>query len=252
MTSEAVSQRKRLPWGRLIVAFLAIAAAIVAIRLLPIGVWLTQFQDWVRSMGPIGYVLYALAYIVCCVLFVPASALTLGAGAIFGFAKGSAVVLVGATLGATASFLLARTAMRHRIEHMTSGNAKFRALDRAISRDGGKIVFLVRLAVVFPFTYINFAFGLTGIRLIPYMVATFFGIIPATLAFVYLSATAAQAATGTADKTKLAINIAGAIIAVIVSIYVGRIATRAIKKAGVDDEVTGSQEVTEGHQLTPL
>lgn len=227
--------RRRIPWLRIALIVVVVAIVAIAMRLLPIAEWLTAFQGWVRGMGAWGYVLYALAYIVCCVLFIPASALTLGAGAIFGFAKGSAVVLVGATLGATASFLLARTVLRRRVESMTASNAKFRALDRAISREGGRIVFLVRLAVVFPFTYINFAFGLTGIRLWSYVVATFFGIIPATLAFVYVSSTAAQAVTGAADKTRLTVNIAGAIIAIIVSGYVGRIATQAIRKAGVDE-----------------
>jgi uncharacterized membrane protein YdjX (TVP38/TMEM64 family) len=244
---STAAARRRTPWLRFAAVAAVVIVAIVAMRILPVGEWLAAFQSWVRGLGPAGYVLYALAYIVCCVLFIPASALTLGAGAIFGFAKGSIVVLIGATLGATASFLLARTVLRKRVESMTASNAKFRALDRAISRDGGKIVFLVRLAVVFPFTYINFAFGLTGIRLGAYVIATFLGIIPATLAFVYLSATAAQAVTGAADRTRLTINIVGVIIAIIVSAYVGRIATRAIRKAGIDDPDEGTEpgELTE-------
>ncbi len=244
---EPTSKPHKLPLLKIGIAVAILVALVVATRLLPVGAWLGSFQTWVRSTGPAGYVIYVLAYILCCILFVPASALTLGAGAIFGFAKGSIIVLIGATLGAAASFLLARTVLRHRIESMTSGNAKFRALDRAISRDGGKIVFLVRLAVIFPFTYINFAFGLTGIRLLPYTIATFLGIIPATLAFVYASSTAAQAATGSGDRTKLIINIAGAIVAIIVSGYVGRIATQAIRKAGVDE---AAEEAKDG-KATP-
>ena len=59
-----------------------------------------SFKAWVQGVGPIGYVLYVLVYVVCCVLLVPALALTLGAGAIFGFAGGAIVNLIGATLGA--------------------------------------------------------------------------------------------------------------------------------------------------------
>ncbi len=243
---EQKAAARKLPFLKIGIAVAILIALVVATRLLPIGAWLEAFQTWVRSTGPAGYVIYVLAYILCCVLFVPASALTLGAGAIFGFAKGSIIVLIGATLGATASFLLARTVLRHRIESMTSGNAKFRALDRAIARDGAKIVFLVRLAVVFPFTYINFAFGLTGIRLVPYIVATFLGIIPATLAFVYVSSTAAQAATGSGDRTRLIINVAGAVIAIIVSGYVARIATQAIRKAGVDEAAEEAKDGKSG------
>ena len=59
-----------------------------------------------------------------------------------------------------------------------------------------KIVFLVRLAVVFPFTWVNYAFGLTAIPLWRYVLATFLGIIPATAAFVFASSAATKAATG--------------------------------------------------------
>ena len=103
---------------------------------------LRSFQTWVVGLGPAGWVLYALVYAVCCVLFVPASILTLGAGALYGLGTGTAIVLAGATLGATLSFLLAKSVLRKRIEKMTAGNAKFAALDRAIAKDGAKIVFL--------------------------------------------------------------------------------------------------------------
>ncbi|MDL2718950.1 MAG: TVP38/TMEM64 family protein [Acidobacteriota bacterium] len=194
---------------------------------------LHSFQSWVVGLGPLGWVLYAIVYAVCCVLFVPASILTLGAGALYGLGTGTVVVLAGATLGATLSFLLAKSVLRKRIERMTAGNAKFQALDRAIGKEGAKIVFLVRLAPVFPFTYINYAFGLTGVRTLPYVVASFFGMIPGTFAYVYLGSAAAGAAASEADTTKKIVQIAGAIVALVVTIFVARVATRAIKSAGV-------------------
>ena len=193
-----------------------------------------QFQLYVQGLGAAGYVLYVLAYIVCCVFFIPAIALTLGAGAIYGFALGSVIVIIGGTLGATAAFLLARTIFRKRVEAMTAGNAKFRALDRAIAKEGAKIVFLIRLAPIFPFTWVNYAFGLTGISTLRYVLATFFGIIPVTLAFVWASAAATAAATGSASTLKTTINVVGVIVAIAVTTWVARIATQAIKRAGVD------------------
>ena len=196
---------------------------------------LRNFQGWVVGLGPAGWVLYALVYAVCCVLFVPASILTLGAGALYGLGTGTGVVLAGATLGATLSFLLAKTALRKRIEGMTAGNAKFAALDRAITKEGAKIVFLVRLSPVFPFTYINYAFGLTGVRTAPYVLASFVGMIPGTFAYVYLGAAARAAASGGTDATRKALQIGGAVAAVLVSIFVARVASKAIKGAGVDE-----------------
>jgi uncharacterized membrane protein YdjX (TVP38/TMEM64 family) len=215
---------------RIVIAVLFVVAFVMAVRLLPIGDWIAQFQAWVRAAGPLGYVAYALAYVVCCVFLVPALALTLGAGAIFGFAAGTAVVIVGATLGATAAFVLARTVLRARVERMTAGNEKFRALDRAITAEGTKILWLVRLSGFPPFTWVNYAFGLTGVRLAPYVVITFFGIIPGTLAFTYAGAAGAAALTGSGNRIALIVTAVGAVV---VAVFVGRIALKAIRKAGV-------------------
>ncbi len=220
---------------KILLGVLFVAGIVVLFRVLPVTAWIGEFQHSVRGMGWLGYVLYVLVYIVCCVLIIPSIALTLGAGAIYGFVVGSIIVVIGATLGATAAFLLARTILRKRVETMTAANARFRALDKAIAREGAKIVFLVRLAPIFPFTWVNYAFGLTGIGLVPYVLATFFGIIPAALAFVWLSATATAAATGTASTTRIVINVAGAIVAILVTVFVARLATVAIKRAGVDE-----------------
>ncbi len=199
---------------------------------MPIGPWLRQFQLYVRGLGPLGYVVYTLGYAVVG-LFFPASILTIGAGALFGVVAGSIVVAIGATLAATIAFLLAKTVLRDRIEEMAAKNPKFHAVDRAIAREGAKIVVLVRLAAVFPFLFVNYAFGLTGIGAIAYVIATFIGILPGTVAFVWLGAAGAAAATQ--NKAKTIITIVGVIVAFAVSIFVAHIANRAIKRAGVDE-----------------
>ena len=215
------------------VAVVAVLVAfVIIVRTLPVAEWLESFKGWVQGQGAIGYVLYALVYIVCCVLLVPALALTLGAGAIFGFAGGAIVNVISATLGATAAFLLARGALRARVERMTAGHVKFRALDRAITREGTKIMWLVRLSGFPPFTWVNYAFGLTGIRLTPYVITTFFGIIPGSLAFTYAGAAGAAALTGSGNRIVLIVTAVGAIV---VSAFIARLATRAIARAGVDE-----------------
>jgi uncharacterized membrane protein YdjX (TVP38/TMEM64 family) len=216
---------------KIVIAVVVIAAIIAVGRVLPIRQWLEAFKGYVAGLGALGYVLYALVYALCVVSFVPASILTLGAGAVFGVAKGSIVVIAGATLGATLAFLLARTVLRKSIEKKIAGNAKFRALDQAIAREGAKIVLLVRLAPVFPFTYTNYAFGLTGIPLGAYVAATFIGMIPATIAFVYLGFAAANIGKG-----RTIIFIVGGVVAVIASAFVGRVATQAIKNSGLRTE----------------
>ena len=193
---------------------------------------LRSFQQAVVGLGPLGWVVYALVYAACCILFVPASLLTLGAGAIYGLPLGFAIVLTGATLGATVSFLLARGALRKKVEGMTAKNPGFLALDRAIAREGAKIVFLVRLSPLFPFTYVNYAFGMTGVRTLPYVAATVVGMIPGGLAYVWLGTAAATAGSPEADWTRKGLQIGGALAALLVSLFVASIATRAVRDAG--------------------
>lgn len=240
MSSEAgipaaAPQKSGVPIVKIVVAVAVLAAFIVAVKLLPTDEWLRALQDYVKGLGAVGWIVYALVYALCCVLFVPASLLTLGAGVIFGLVEGTIVVVIGATLGAVASFLLARTVMRSKIEGMTAGNEKFRALDRAIGKEGAKIVFLIRLSPLFPFTYINYGFGLTGVRTLPYALATLVGIIPGTFAFVYIGSLLATAA-GDATTTQKAIQIAGLAITIVVTILVTKIARNAMKKTGLEDE----------------
>lgn len=234
-TKPTAETGRRLRIGPLIVIAAVIAALAIVFSMLPIAAWLVAFQAWVQGLGPLGWLVYALAYAACVTLFVPASLLTLGAGAIYGLGIGVAVVLAGATLGATLSFLLARTLLRDRVEHMTRDNVRFRALDRAIAKEGAKIVFLVRLAPVFPFTYINYAFGLTGVATMPYVLASLVGMTPATFAYVYLGYAAAHAASRS-DGTRTVVQIVGAIAAIAVTVLVARIATRAIREAGVEEQ----------------
>ena len=219
-------------YAKPIVIALIVIAAIIAIRFFPVGSWLTSFQTYVKHAGPIGYVLYAVGYALIALVF-PGSLLTIGAGAIFGIVGGTIVVLIGATLTASIAFILARTVLRERIEKITAKNPKFRAVDKAIAKEGTKIVLLVRLAAVFPFTIVNYAFGLTGIRFVPYVAATAIGILPGTIAFVYIGAAAASVATQ--NRTKLTFTIVGLVIAIAVSVFVARVAHNAIRRAGVEE-----------------
>jgi uncharacterized membrane protein YdjX (TVP38/TMEM64 family) len=215
-----------------ILAIALIAAFVIAIRTLPVALWLEQFKSWVQGMGMLGYVLYVLVYMLCCVLLIPAFALTVGAGAIFGFVAGSIVVLIGATLGASLAFLLARTVLRRRVETFVEGHPKVAAVDRAIGREGVKLMLLCRVSGFPPFTWVNYGFGLTGVRFSQYFLTTLFGIIPGVLAFSYAGAAGAAVATGQGNRIGLIVTAIGAVL---VSVYIARIALKAIRRAGVEE-----------------
>lgn len=216
-----------------VVAGLAVLAGLVILfRLLPVATWLREFQTYVRGLGMLGYVVYVLVYAVCVVVLVPASLLTIGAGAIFGAVAGTIVNVTGATIGAMLAFLLARTVLRHRVESMIERHAKLAAVDRAIAREGTKLMLLCRISGFPPFTWVNYAFGLTGVSFLSYFLTTLFGIIPASFALTYAGAAGAAVASGKGNRIGLIVTAIGVVL---VSTYIARIATKAIRRAGVEE-----------------
>lgn len=190
--ASAESEKSGLPVTRIVVGVLAVVALVAFGRTL--GGPLQEFARWVDGLGFFAPLVFAVAYAAAVVAFAPASVLTIAAGAIFGIAKGTIYTLAGATLGATAAFLIARYVAREKVEKMIAGNEKFAAIDRAVGQDGRKIVFLLRLTPVFPFSMGNYALGLTRVRFVDYVVACA-GMLPGTLLYVYSGYVAGQVAS---------------------------------------------------------
>ena len=90
----------------------------------------------------------------------------------------------GASLGSIGAFLVSRYLARGAVERRIAGEPRFAAIDRAVQREGLKITFLLRLTPVVPFVLLNYALGLTRVRLVDYAVACI-GMLPATLLYVY-------------------------------------------------------------------
>lgn len=176
----APSTTLRLTRGALVVA--VVGALLFAGR--SVGAYIPAFAQWVDGLGALGPLVFILGYIVATVAFIPGSLLTLAAGAIFGIARGAAYVFVAATLGATAAFLVSRYLARRFVERKVAGNPRFASIDRAIETQGRRIVFLLRLSPVFPFNLLNYALGLTRVRLADYVVASL-GMLPGTILYVY-------------------------------------------------------------------
>jgi uncharacterized membrane protein YdjX (TVP38/TMEM64 family) len=153
-----------------------------------------DFLRGLSDLGPWGPILFIGAYALSCVLFIPASLLTLGGGAVYGLFPGGLYVLIGANLGSAACFLLGRTYARGWIENRVAGNERFAAVDRAVEREGWKVVALARLSPVIPFSLLNYAFALTRVPLRHYLAASALGMIPGTLLYVYAGALAGSVA----------------------------------------------------------
>lgn len=190
---------------------------------------LREALDAITRLGPWGPVLFVLTYVAATVFFLPGSILTLGAGAVFGVVWGSLYVSAGSTLGATAAFLVGRHLARDAIARKIGGSARFAAIDRAVADEGWKIVGLTRLSPVFPFTLLNYAFGLTKVSLRDYVLASWIGMMPGTVMYVYLGSLAQAASSGrTRTTAEWALYGIGLLATVSVTIFVTRIARRAL------------------------
>ena len=174
--------RKPLPIGRVLFGLVAIIALVALGR--TYGVFLHRFAEWVEGLGALGPIVFILGYIGATVAFIPGSVLTVAAGAIFGLGKGVLYVMTGATLGSSVAFLLARYVAREAVEQRIAGNAKFAAVDRAVGREGWKIVVLLRLSPVFPYNLLNYGLGLTKVRFRDYVLASI-GMLPGSFLYTY-------------------------------------------------------------------
>lgn len=215
---------------------IAIVVAGVALALAlgrAVGGYVEPFRAWVADLGAVGPAVFALVYAAAVVAFVPGSALTLAAGAIFGVATGAITVFVAAVVGSCAAFLIARYLARSAVEARIAKNEKFAAVDRAIGREGRKIAFLLRLSPAIPFTLLNYALGLTRVSFRDYLLASL-GMIPGTLLYVYLGAVAGDAASasaGNAEVWQTVLKAVGLVATAAVTIYVTVLARRALREA---------------------
>ena len=204
--------------------------------------------QWIDNLGAIAPIVFILIYIIATVAFLPGSILTLGAGVVFGIFEGSIYVFVGATIGATLAFLVGRYLARGWISKKIAGNQKFSAIDRAVGNEGLKIVLLTRLSPVFPFNLLNYGLGITGVSLKDYVLGSV-GMIPGTIMYVYIGSLAGSIATiggeTQADANPVAqwaIRIIGFIATVAVTLYVTKIARKALDES-IDTGDTAKQQV---------
>jgi uncharacterized membrane protein YdjX (TVP38/TMEM64 family) len=229
--STAAPSRPTSTWIRWLVLGVIAAAVIAAFVFFDIRRLLQQTLDGLQSLGPWGPVLFILIYVVATVLLIPGSVLTLGAGTLFGVVWGSVYVSIAATLGATAAFLIGRYSAREWVAAKIAGSKAFAAIDRAVAAEGWKIVGLTRLSPVFPFTLLNYAFGLTQVSLRHYVLASWIGMMPGTVMYVYLGSIARLGATGaeltTGQRVLYGVGLAATLA---VTIVITRIARRALAK----------------------
>ncbi len=221
-----------------IIRVMIVLAVVVVLVLLgrQLSGQLPRLTTAVDALGVWGPIVFIAAYAVACVAFVPASLLTLAAGALFGVVRGTVFVLIGATLGSLAAFLIARYLARDWIAARVAKDPRFAAIDAAIAEQGRKVVFLLRLSPVIPFNVLNYALGLTTVRVGDFILASA-GMLPGTLLYVYSgnlagvvagASNAAAPPKGPAFYTVLGLGLAATAA---VTVLVTRVAKKALADA---------------------
>ncbi len=165
--------------------------------------WVIQYRDqldaaaleqWVNNAGAAGPIVFMLLYAIGTVFFFPGSVLTLAGGAIFGPVLGTFYNLTGATLGATLAFIISRYLASDWVERKTGGRLK--QLKEGVEGEGWRFVAFVRLVPLFPFNLLNYALGLTRIKLWHYILASYICMLPGAFAYTYLGYAGREAVAG--------------------------------------------------------
>ncbi len=223
-----------------------IAAMLLAVAVLPIREWLSVAIVWIESHRSLAWILYIAAYITATVLVIPGTIPTLAAGFVFGLPVGVMLVMAGSVAGAAAAFLVGRFLARDWVEQRVRKLPRFNALDKATRHEGFLIVLLARLSPLFPFNLLNYAFALTAVRFRDYVLASWIGMAPATVLYVYFGSIAKDLAEliagniegGVAGRVLLIVGLSATLI---LTVFITRKATRTLAQH-LDQEITESPE----------
>jgi len=218
-----------------VLALLAVAFLLVFLYFLDVQELFQVALAWISDLGPWGPVFFIVFYILATVFFLPGLIPTMAAGVLFGVIRGTLLVSISSISGAILAFLIGRYLAREWVAAMIRGNQKFEAIDAAVAEEGWKIVGLTRLSPVFPFNLLNYAFGLTQVSLKDYFLASWIGMLPGTVMYVYIGSLAGNLASlGSGERSRTSAEWAlygvGLMATVALTLYLTRIAQRALKR----------------------
>jgi uncharacterized membrane protein YdjX (TVP38/TMEM64 family) len=216
---------------RRIVAILAAIVILVAVALLVPLPTAMQLRDWANSVGPWFPLAFLGAHIVVTVFPFPRTAFTLAAGLLFGPALGVAIAVVASTVSAVIALLLVRAA-GWQLDRLVS-HPKLDAVDARLRQRGWPVVISMRLIPAVPFSVLNYAAGASAVRVMPYTLATFVGLLPGTAAVVILG----DALTGNISPALFLVSLSTAALGVAGLIFEVRSHRRAQRGAQASDAV---------------
>lgn len=187
-----MAQKEKKSFGKIIIAVAVLVALVVILKVTGVFDMLTienlqNLKEWINSFGVVAPILYLVLYTIGGVAFLPGTPLALLAGIAFGPVWGSLLACTGATLGATLAFIVARYAARKMVEEWASKNEVFKKIDQGVEKQGWRMLMITRLVPVFPYNVQNFAYGLTKINLLTFILVSFICMLPGAIAFCFMA-----------------------------------------------------------------
>ena len=229
--TEKKQAGKKHGWWRPVALLCVVIAIMIAAAVFDLGEYLKKIRTWIESLGPWGPVAFIGLYAVATVAALPGSALTAGAGILFGSTMGVICASIASTLGAGLAFLVARYFARQSVEGWLADNNKFRKLDEMTGRHGAIIVAITRLVPIFPFNLLNYGFGLTQVRFWTYVLCSWLCMLPGTVLYVV----GADAITSGIAKGEVPWGLLGVLAAVIVVlVFLVKMAKKRLEDDGGD------------------
>lgn len=233
--------KKQTLWQKvwkILAGVLTIAFPLLMITLLPVGKVVSKLDVLLDRLGSWAIVVFALIYVIDALLLGPAWLFALVAGLAFGLVKGGLLVWASATVAAALAFLVARYFARHRIEKLARKNEKYEAVDRAIRRHGWKVVLLLRISPLLPYTISNYIYGLTAVDFVHYVIASAVGIIPMVAVYVSIGAAGREAALAAAgggqhSTVELVVFAVGVVFTIAAGVLIARAAKRELAEMRV-------------------
>lgn len=185
----------------------------------------------IEGLGALGSLVFVPLYILGTLIFVPNPILALAAGALFGVPIGFLLVSVSSTLSAGGIFLAGRSLSRKWVLKKIALNKKTKVLDDAVTKEGWKMVALLRQTAILPFSIMNYALGLSKITFKNYVLASWIGMMPGQILYVYLGSIAGEIALKGHQRQKTLAEWLFLVLGLIVTIGISVRATLVVKKA---------------------
>jgi uncharacterized membrane protein YdjX (TVP38/TMEM64 family) len=216
---------------------------------------LTEFlhrsMEWIAQSGWIGVAGFIILYTLTCVFFLPGSVLTVGAGAVYGFWFSTALVTISSTVGAVVNFLCSRYLARSWMQKRLGRSARFRALERAVSTEGSRMILISRMSPLIPHSLVSYAAGLIRISFWRFTLASFAGFLPQSVAYTYIGAVVGKAVRTSAgvtphDPVIWALYGLGLVATLAVTVLTTRIARRSWKTYLAERETANESNMVAG------